>query len=119
MATTTFKTKLVRPLRGGQITIPVEFRRLLGIDEDTMLRMTLVDGELRVKPVQVQVEEESEGSPGLWALYQYYAPVREEILARGIPEEEVYADIDAAIAAVRAEKRSQMAQAKRADARPD
>jgi hypothetical protein len=42
----------------------------------------------------------------LLKLYEYYAPVREEILARGIPEEEVNADIDAAIAAVRAEQRA-------------
>lgn len=68
-----------------------------------MMRITLCDGELRIKPVRI---EDSEGSPGLRGLYEYFAPVREEILARGIPEEEVYADIDAAIAAVRAEKRA-------------
>jgi bifunctional DNA-binding transcriptional regulator/antitoxin component of YhaV-PrlF toxin-antitoxin module len=104
MTATTAKTKLVRLLRGGQITIPTEFRRSLGLEGDTMLRMTLCDGELRIKPVQI--EEKSEGSPGLRGLYEYFAPVREEILARGISEEEVYADIDAAIAAVRAEKRA-------------
>lgn len=104
MTTTPLKTKLVRPLRGGQITIPAEFRRSLGINEDTMLRVTLSDGELRITPVQV--EEQRKGSPELWALYEYYAPVREEILTRGISEDEVNADIDAAIAAVRAEQRA-------------
>jgi AbrB family looped-hinge helix DNA binding protein len=103
MSATAPKTKLVRPLRGGQITIPAEFRKSLGIDEDTMLRVTLADGELRITPVRV--ETPGKGSPGLRALYEYYAPVREEILARGISEDEVNADIDAAIAAVRAEKR--------------
>jgi len=97
-------TKIVRPLRGGQVTIPVAFRKELGIGDDTMLRMTLVEGELRIKPVEVS--EPTRGSPGLRALYEYFAPVREEILARGISQEELYADIDAAIAEVRAEQRA-------------
>jgi bifunctional DNA-binding transcriptional regulator/antitoxin component of YhaV-PrlF toxin-antitoxin module len=97
-------TKIVRPLRGGQVTIPVAFRKELGIGDDTMLRMTLVEGELRIKPVEVS--EPTRGSPGLRALYDYFAPVREEILARGISQEELYADIDAAIAEVRAEQRT-------------
>jgi bifunctional DNA-binding transcriptional regulator/antitoxin component of YhaV-PrlF toxin-antitoxin module len=97
-------TKIVRPLRGGQVTIPVAFRKELGIGDDTMLRMTLVEGELRIKPVDVS--EPTRGSPGLRALYDYFAPVREEILARGISQEELYADIDAAIAEVRAEQRA-------------
>jgi bifunctional DNA-binding transcriptional regulator/antitoxin component of YhaV-PrlF toxin-antitoxin module len=106
MATTTSKTRLVRSLRGGQMTIPIEFRRALGIDEETMLRVTLVDGELRIIPLNLSDDESEQGSPWLLKLYEYYAPVREEILARGIPEEEVNADIDAAIAAVRAEQRA-------------
>ena len=97
-------SKIVRPLRSGQVTIPAAFRKELGIDDDTMLRMTLVDGELRIKPVRMT--EESEGSPGLRALYELFAPVREEILRRGITEEEINADIDAAIAEVRAERRT-------------
>jgi AbrB family looped-hinge helix DNA binding protein len=105
MSATAPKTKLVRPLRGGQITIPAEFRKSLGIDEDTMLRVTLADGELRITPVRV--DEPGKGSPGLRALYEYFAPVREEILARGITQEELYAEIDAAVAEVRAEKRAQ------------
>lgn len=109
MATTTSRTRLVRSLRGGQITIPIEFRRALGIDEETMLRVTLTDGELRIAPIPIKQQEdekERRGSPALKALYDYYAPVREEILARGISEEEVNADIDAAIAAVRAAQRT-------------
>ena len=97
-------TKTVRSLRGGKITIPAAFRKELGIGDDTMLRMTLVEGELRIKPVQLT--EPGAGSPGLRALYEYFVPVREEILRRGISEEEVNADIDAAIAAVRAERRA-------------
>jgi AbrB family looped-hinge helix DNA binding protein len=104
MSETAQMTKMVRPLRGGQITIPATFRKKLGIGEETMLRMTLVDGELRIKPVQMT--EAPKGSPWLRELYEYFAPVREDILRRGISEEEVNADIDAAIAEVRAEQRA-------------
>jgi bifunctional DNA-binding transcriptional regulator/antitoxin component of YhaV-PrlF toxin-antitoxin module len=105
MASKSFKSKLIRPLRGGQMTIPAEFRRELGVDEETMLRVTLLDGTMLVTPVRV--DESRKGSPGLKALYEYFAPVREEILARGISEEELNADIDAAIAEVRAVRRAQ------------
>ena len=104
MSQTVEMSKIVRSLRGGQVTIPAAFRRELGIGDDTLLRMTLADGELRIKPVEVT--EPTKGSPWLRELYEYFAPVREEILARGISEEEVNADIDAAIAAVRAEQRA-------------
>ena len=104
MSQSTQVTKIVRSLRGGQVTIPAAFRKELGIGDDSMLRMTLVDGELRIKPVQVT--EAAKGSPWLRELYEYFAPVREEILRRGISEEEVNADIDAAIAEVRAEQRA-------------
>ena len=97
-------TKLVRVSRSGRITIPVEFRKQLGIDERTPLRMTLTSGEFTISPVESTTS--SLGSPWLGALYEYFAPVREEILARGIAEEEVNADIDAVIAEVRAEQRA-------------
>lgn len=98
-------TKIVRPFSCGRVTIPVVFRKELGINQETPLQMTLVDGELRIKPIQVA--ETTEGSPWLRELYEAFAPVREEILARGISEEEVNADIDAAIAEVRAERRAE------------
>jgi bifunctional DNA-binding transcriptional regulator/antitoxin component of YhaV-PrlF toxin-antitoxin module len=103
MSQSTEMVKIVRPLRGGQITIPAACRKELGIDGETMLRMTLVDGELRIKPVQMT--DAPKGSPWLRELYEYLAPVREDILRRGISREEVNADIDAAIAEVRAEQR--------------
>jgi hypothetical protein len=86
------------------MTIPAEFRRELGVDDETMLRVTLLDGTMMVTPVRV--DESRKGSPWLRELYEYFAPVREEILAQGISEEELFADIDAAIAEVRAEKRA-------------
>ena len=102
MSETERLTRIVRPLRSGQITIPAEFRKRLCIDQETLLRLTLEAGELRIVPVRVA--ERNEGPDWLDTLYELYAPVRAEVLARGIPEEEVNADIDAAIAAVRAEQ---------------
>jgi bifunctional DNA-binding transcriptional regulator/antitoxin component of YhaV-PrlF toxin-antitoxin module len=95
-------TIIVRQERGGQITIPVEFRRELGIEPDTLFEITLANGELRIKPVAAS--EPTPASPWLRELYDYLAPAREEILSRGIPEEEVNANIDAAVAAARAKR---------------
>lgn len=78
-------TKIVRQLRSGQVTIPADFRKELGIDEHTLLQMTLVSGELRIKPVEVR--ESAEGSLWLKELYQRFAPVREQ--AASFSEEEI------------------------------
>jgi bifunctional DNA-binding transcriptional regulator/antitoxin component of YhaV-PrlF toxin-antitoxin module len=94
---------LVKTQPGGQITIPSQFREALGIEDEMLLQLSLEDGALRVTLADA---EENRGSPWLRELYDYFAPVREEILARGISEEEVNADIDAAIAEVRAEQRA-------------
>ena len=104
MQTTDQTSPPVRVLHADEIAIPIEFRKALGIDGSTTVFLYIVDGELRIKPVQNH--EASHSSDWLQALYDYYAPVREEILDRGISEEEVNADIDAAIAAVRAERRA-------------
>lgn len=95
-------TKLVKPLRSGQMTIPIEFRRELGIDENTLLEVSVSDGGFHAFPVETR--SASKGSPWLKELYDYFAPVRQEILDRGITEEEVNADIDAAIAEYREER---------------
>lgn len=97
------KSKIIRSLCGGQITIPAEFRDELGIREDSLLRMTLDNGELHIVPVCVSGE--SPGSPWLRELYEYFASVRQEILESGIGQEEIVADIESAVAEVRAEKR--------------
>ena len=94
-------TKVVRARNKGQLTIPDDFRRELGIEENSLLRVRVEDGELRIRPVVVR----EQGSPWLRELYEYFAPVREEILRKGYTEEEVNADIDAAIRAVRAARR--------------
>ena len=91
-----------------EIDIPDVFRKALGIDEATLLVLTAVDGELRIRPFHLNKNPNSseKGSPWLRELYEYFAPVREEILASGITQEELFADIDAAVAAVRAERRA-------------
>ncbi|HZS94989.1 MAG TPA: AbrB/MazE/SpoVT family DNA-binding domain-containing protein [Chloroflexota bacterium] len=94
-------TKIVRSLRGGQLTIPVEFRKTLGIGEDTLLRLTLDDGELRIRPVKVT---ENTGSDWLKELYEYFAPVRAEAIESGLDEGEINEAIDRAVAAVRDER---------------
>lgn len=90
-------TRVVRSLRGGQVTIPAEFRRALGIEGDGLLQLTLGRGELRIKPVRVSAERE--GSPWLKEAYEAFAAVRAQ--ADKYSEEEVNAAIDEAVKAVR------------------
>ncbi len=90
-------TRIVRQLRSGQITIPSDFRRKLGIDEQSYLQITLAQGELRIKPVRVTGQPK--GSAWLRELYDHFAPTRE--IAASHSEEEINADIDRAIADVR------------------
>jgi len=97
-----YPTKLVRPLRSGQITIPAEFRQQLDINENTLLQVRLVGRELRIRPVKV-IETET-GSAWAHELYNLFAPVREE--AAKYSEKEINADIDKAVTAVR-RKRAQ------------
>lgn len=89
--------KIVRPLRNGQITIPAEFRKELAIGEHSLLEVTLVGSELRVKPVEIAAR----GRGSAWArdLYELFAPVRAEAAPRSGTE--VDADISRAVAAVR------------------
>jgi AbrB family looped-hinge helix DNA binding protein len=90
-------SKIVRPVRSGRITIPAEFRKRLGIEPNTLLQISLVSGELRIRPLSVT--RRAEGSPWLNELYDQFAPIREE--ASKCPEAEVDAAIDEAVKAVR------------------
>jgi AbrB family looped-hinge helix DNA binding protein len=51
-------TKLVKPLPKGQITIPIEFRRRLKIDENTILRLSLKGSKIEVLPLRPLPREE-------------------------------------------------------------
>ncbi len=63
------------------------------------LQLTLVDGELRLRPVHVAVSKES--SDWLKQLYERFAPVRAE--AENMSEEEIDMAIMQAVRAVREE----------------
>lgn len=94
--------KLVRPLRNGQITIPAEFRARLNITERSLLEISLVGHELRLKPVQVSTASKN----SVWAreLYELFAPIRAETSKQS--EKQVNAEIDKAVAAVRRNRRA-------------
>ena len=98
-------SKVVRARKKGQITIPDEFRKALGIEENSLLRVSVQDGELRITPVEVHKREPAAGSPWLRELYEYFAPVRQEAEEKGYTDEEINAWIDEAVAAVRRERR--------------
>ena len=50
-------SKIVRPLPKGQITIPAQFRERLGIDQDSLLNIILLEDRLEVVPVRVGEQE--------------------------------------------------------------
>jgi len=47
-------TKLVKPLSRGQITIPIEFRKKLGIDTNTILNLVLKGNKIEITPAMVR-----------------------------------------------------------------
>ncbi|TXH13759.1 MAG: hypothetical protein E6R00_09845 [Gammaproteobacteria bacterium] len=97
------KSRIVHVLRGGQITIPIEFRRELGIEDASLVEVTLTEsGDLAVHPV----ETKPKGSAWLRELYEAFAPVRQEAVDKGYTEEEINEWIDEAIREVRTERRS-------------
>jgi AbrB family looped-hinge helix DNA binding protein len=86
--------RTVRPLRDGRITIPADFRRALGITEETVLDVSVEDDELRIRKA---VTEETNGHAAqLGDEDDPFASVRVELTARGIPADEIAAAIDAA-----------------------
>jgi AbrB family looped-hinge helix DNA binding protein len=91
-------TRIMRPLRRGQLTIPAEFRRRLGIGDDTLLQLTLHEDRIEVVPVIVTLAVSR-----AWAreLYEMFAPVREE--AQAMDEAEIDALIDEAVDEVRSQ----------------
>lgn len=93
---------LVRVWRDGRFTIPVKFRRALGLDDDTILRVTLIDGGLRVAPEVAETRKANSAG-----LRDHSSPRREDIAATGMSAKEIAAEIDAANAEVRAERRAE------------
>jgi AbrB family looped-hinge helix DNA binding protein len=91
---------VVKPLRKGQVNIPAEFREKLGIEENSLLRLTLTGDKIEITPMATV--SKSEQRTWVQELYAMFAPVRED--ARELTETEVDALIDEAIAEVRARR---------------
>ena len=89
--------QLIRPLRSGQITIPVTLRSKLGIDDQTILQVRVTGQELRIKPVKIVSPAKS--SPWLKDLYDHFSEVRRE--AKRYSEQEINSVIDQAVKATR------------------
>ncbi|MDD5622539.1 MAG: AbrB/MazE/SpoVT family DNA-binding domain-containing protein [Actinomycetota bacterium] len=53
-------TKIVKPLSRGQITIPIEFRRKLGIGSNTILNLSLRGNKIEITPAVVREFNEEE-----------------------------------------------------------
>ena len=45
--------RLARPYAKGQITIPADFRQKLGIDENTILQISLKGAKLEITPLRL------------------------------------------------------------------
>ncbi|MBI1960172.1 MAG: AbrB/MazE/SpoVT family DNA-binding domain-containing protein [Candidatus Rokubacteria bacterium] len=52
-------SKLVRPLPKGQITLPIEFRRRLKIDDKTILSLSLKGSTIEILPLRLADQEVS------------------------------------------------------------
>jgi len=52
-------TRLVRPLPKGQITLPIEFRRRLKIDAETILNVTLKGDRIEIIPLRPMPQREA------------------------------------------------------------
>jgi AbrB family looped-hinge helix DNA binding protein len=50
------RRKVIKALAKGQITIPTEFREALGINAESLLRISLVDDHLEVTPLRPEEE---------------------------------------------------------------
>ena len=89
-------TRIVRQLRGGQVTIPADYRKRLGITDDSLLQMSEEAGELRIRPVRIADQSNSD-----WVkdLYDLFAPVR--VQTNNHSEKQVNDTIDEAVQAVR------------------
>ena len=91
-------TRVVRSLRSGEVTIPADFRKALGIEGESLLELTLAQGEVRIRPVRAPHQEP--GSPWLRDAYEAFASIREE-LSEKHSESEIDDAIDQAVKAVR------------------
>ncbi|MCA9878579.1 MAG: AbrB/MazE/SpoVT family DNA-binding domain-containing protein [Thermomicrobiales bacterium] len=88
----------------GSVSLPGDVVRTAGIEDGDLLEVHVENGELRIVPAGTDAPPPT--SNPLAELYDYFAPARDEILASGMTEDEINAEIDLAIAEVRAEERA-------------
>ena len=93
-------TAYVVMIENGKIAIPAEILNAMGLTEGSPVRLRLTEGTVRVEPAP---ESRDVRVNPLAELYDWFAPTRAHVLAQGYTDEEIDADIDAAIAEVRAE----------------
>lgn len=91
--------QIIRPLRRGQITLPLEYRRRLGIGDDTLLEISLLKDSIEIRPM---VARPAAGSDWARKLYAEFAPVRDA--ASGMSEREIDSAIGEAIEETRARR---------------
>ena len=94
----------IRTRIDDSITLSGDIVRAAGLASGNLIEVHVEDGELRLIPASASTPEPKTNP--LADLYDYFAPVREHVLASGYSEDEINADIDAAIAEVRAEARA-------------
>jgi bifunctional DNA-binding transcriptional regulator/antitoxin component of YhaV-PrlF toxin-antitoxin module len=94
MASEAEAKRTVRPLRDGRITIPVEFRRVLGITEESLLDIAVEEDAIRIRKVEVA----RTNGQGTWLAGSGdpFVSARAELATRGVPADEIDAAIDAA-----------------------
>ncbi|MEW5986443.1 MAG: AbrB/MazE/SpoVT family DNA-binding domain-containing protein [Chloroflexota bacterium] len=92
-------TWTVRPLRRGQVLIPAEFRRQLGIGEESWLQLSLHGNRIEITPLDATPLPQM-----AWAreLYDLFASIRQQ--AQAMDSAEIDALIDEAILEVRSQK---------------
>ena len=94
-------TRVVRPLRRGRLAIPAEFRRRLGIGDDTLLELTLQEDKIEITRVVTKPAAEMAWARDLYAMFD---SVRQE--AQEMEEAEVDALIDETIDEVQSRGRA-------------
>ncbi len=94
--------KLVRIQQNGRVTLPANLRKSIGLKSGDLVTVILTEDGLLITPTEDA--KTVQDSSWLRDLYDYFAPVRDEVVEKGYTEEEVNADIDAAVRAVRAER---------------
>lgn len=98
---TAIQPETVRVGEDGQVTLPDEARRILGLKPGDLVTVHSTTGGIVLRPA---AREATQGSLWLKELYDYFAPVREEAIERGYTGDEINDAINEAVAAVRRER---------------